>query len=307
MGTEIQMVNASHAAFGHRSRSTIRLSVEAGNSCLADARVPISRIDQLIFAGIYRDKHIGEPSVASLIHGDMAKHSPGADDSGPAGVPGFFCFDIANGGCGLLQGIQLTDAFIQQRRINNGLVIAGDAPASGREKWSFPFTPAATAILLSQTDKKCGFERFYSKTYPSFQDDFVSQLQWTVPPGKKTRRNVFKIETGQDFMTNCAVAAKKSLKEFFSLTGTRPDNFDLYITSVGPAGFSELLGHDLDLINRLVLPDAGWGQVHTAGLGFGLRKAWNNGTFRKSENILFLAVGSGLTVAIAWYQKEKGV
>jgi len=301
MGTEIQMVSTALATFGLRSRSSIRLSVEAAMLCLSEAKADVSGIDQLIFTGIYRDKHIGEPSIASLVHGNLVKKT-----SGLARNQDFFCFDLSNGGCGLLQGFQLADAFIQQSRSYRGLIVAGDAPASGREKWSFPFKPAAAAVLLCQTEKKCGFRQFYSKSYPDFEGDLISQLQWGIPPGKKSWRNVFKIDIGKNFLQNCVTAAMQSLKEFFILTGTRPDDFDLFIPSVAPAGFGQMLGHEMDLIRHMVLPDSHWGQVHTAGLGFGLRKAWNNGTFIKSQSILFLAVGSGLTVSIAWYQKERG-
>ncbi len=302
MGTEIQMVSTAQAAYGSNSRSSIRLSVEVAGSCLSEAKVPVSGIDQLIFTGVYRDKHIGEPSIASLIHGGMVKRL-----SESVRNPDFFCFDLSKGGCGFLQAIQLADAFIQQGRIKHGLIVAGDAPASEKEKLSFPYTPAASAVLVSETDKKIGFKQFYSKTYPAFQDDLISQLHWTIPPGKKSLRNIFKIDTGKDFLHHCLAAAGQCLNEFFSLTGTRAGDFDLIIPSVAPAGFGQLLSLEFDLVNKIVLPETVWGQVHTAGLGFGLRKAFNNGTFGKSRNLLFLAVGSGLTVTIAWYQKESGI
>ena len=302
MGTEIQLVSTAQAAYGRQGRSSIRLSVEAGCACLSEAKLPVSGIDQLIFTGIYRDRHIGEPSIASLIHGSMAKQL-----SEPVPNHDFFCFDLSNGCCGFLQAIQLADAFIQQGRIKHGLIVAGDAPASEREKNSFPFTSAASAVLLSETDKKSGFRQFYSKTYPAFRNDLISQLQWAIPPGEKSFRNILKIDTGKDFLKDCLAAARQSLQEFFSLTGTQAGDFDLIIPSVAPAGFGQLLSLEFDLVNKIVLPEPDWGQVHTAGLGFGLRKALNNGTFGKSGNILFLAVGSGLTVAIAWYQKESGV
>jgi 3-oxoacyl-[acyl-carrier-protein] synthase-3 len=307
MGTEIHMVSTLQASFGNRSRSAIRLSTEASAACLAEAQTPLNGVQQLIYSGIYRDKHIGEPSIASLIHGSLGKYLPVTIHSQQPDHGDFFCFDLSNGGCGLLQSIQLTDAFIQQRRISTGLGVAGDAPASGREKWMFPFTPAATAILLRRSEKSCGFSKFFSKTYPAYQKDFSSQLLWIKPPGRKQNQNTFSIQTNDDYLFHCIEAAMLSLDDFFSLTGTRADTFNLYITSVSPAGFSEMLGYKTGLINHFVLPDNSWGPVHTAGLGFGLRKAWLNGSFKKSENILFLAVGSGLMVSIAWYQKESGI
>ena len=116
MGTEIQMAGALQAASGCRSRSAIRLSAEVSAGCLAEARIPLNGIQQLIYSGIYRDHHIGEPSIASLVHGSIGKfltfstRSPGNDH------PDFFCFDISNGGCGWLQSIQLCELFEPHER-----------------------------------------------------------------------------------------------------------------------------------------------------------------------------------------------
>lgn len=307
MGTEIEMVSTALAPSGIRSRSAIRLSAEAIVSCLAEAQKESQEIQQLIFSGLYRDKHIGEPSIASLIHGRLPRNLPAPALSKGSDYNNFFCFDVSNGGCGLLQGIQLTDACILRGRIEQGIVVAGDAPASAREDKMFPFARAASAILLHKTNEPSGFRKFYSRTYPAFQTDFSSQLRWTIPPGAKKNVNVFSLRIANDFADHCIEAAELSLAEFFSLTGTRKEMFDLYITSPSPEGFPLRLGQITGLINRFVMPDTNWGNVHTAGLGFGLHKTWINGDFNKARNILFLTAGSGLTISIAWYQKESGI
>jgi len=305
MGTEIQMAGALHAVSGTRSRSAIRLSAEVSAECLAEARIPLNGIQQLIYSGIYRDHHIGEPSIASLVHGSIGDFLPLSTPLPGNDHPDFFCFDISNGGCGWLQGIQLADAFIRQGRISRSMVVAGDAPASNSEKRMFPFTPAASAILLGEASGDCGFKKFHSRTYPDFQTDFTTQLLWTSPPGRNRNSHVFSVSMAGEFISHCVEAAEHALKEFFQLTATTAETFDLYVTTMSPCGFSGILGDKTGVIDRFILPDTDWGQIHTAGPGFGLRKAWINGSFKKSGNILFLAVGSGLTVTIAWYQKER--
>jgi len=38
-----------------------------------------------------------------------------------------------------------------------------------------------------------------------------------------------------------------------------------------------------------------------------LNKAYQNGSFKEARNILFLAVGAGITITIGWYQNEPGL
>jgi hypothetical protein len=158
---------------------------------------------------------------------------------------------------------------------------------------------------LGKAPGDCGFKKFHTRTYPDFQADFTSQLIWTVPPDRNRKNHVFSVSMLGEFTRHCLEATEQTLDEFFQLTGTTAESFDLYIASVCPDEFSGKLGDKTGYINRFILPDIGWGQIHTAGPGFGLRKAWINGRFKKSGNILFLTVGSGLTVSIAWYQKER--
>ncbi len=65
-------------------------------------------VDLLINAGIYRDPNLTEPALAALIQQDI-----GANPEDPhVDAHGTFSFDITNGTCGLLNGLQIVDGFL---------------------------------------------------------------------------------------------------------------------------------------------------------------------------------------------------
>jgi len=58
----------------------------------------------------------------------------------------------------------------------------------------------------------------------------------------------------------------------------------------------------------LKLPDESFGKVyqegeiHTAGIGYSLSRSLTRIKFHQAKNILFIAVGSGIQVSLAWYK-----
>jgi 3-oxoacyl-[acyl-carrier-protein] synthase III len=45
-------------------------------------------------------------------------------------------------------------------------------------------------------------------------------------------------------------------------------------------------------------------EFHTAGPAFALKKAWQENRFQTSKTIIFLTVGSGITVNVALYRNS---
>src|SRR6476661_6462331 len=122
MGTIIDRLGITQG--GWRSRhSALQLAVSAANSCLQDARRDADAVDLLVNAGIYRDGNLGEPALAALMQEDIGAN-PGDP---PVGGHGTFSFDISNGSCGVLTGLQLVDGLLATGTANRALVIASDA------------------------------------------------------------------------------------------------------------------------------------------------------------------------------------
>ena len=101
MGTLIDRVALAHGGWRNR-HSALHLAVKAADDCLRRAGRDSDEVDLLINAGIYRDRNLAEPALAALIQQDI-----GANPEDPhADAHGTFSFDITNGTCGLLSGLQ---------------------------------------------------------------------------------------------------------------------------------------------------------------------------------------------------------
>ena len=141
MATIIESVGA--ATGGRlRRRGARRLADAAARRALDRAGLVAGDIDLLLNAGLYHDRNLGEPALAALIQEDIGANPEDPHDGGH----GTFSFDVANGACGPLTGIQVADGFLRSGTIRHALVVASDADPGHGMAPGFPFEPAAAAV-----------------------------------------------------------------------------------------------------------------------------------------------------------------
>ena len=118
MGSKIEEIALSIPLFNLTRKSAITLSSRAAKRCLKKAGLVPANLGILINTGIYRDSHIAEPAVASLIQRRIGANPvlSGIDTICSNNHAGTFSFDLNNGGCGLISGMRLVDGFIQSGR-----------------------------------------------------------------------------------------------------------------------------------------------------------------------------------------------
>ncbi len=291
MGVQIHNAATAFARSRKMQRSSIRLSARAIEECLLKEGVDPDQIGIFVNSGIYRDKHIGEPAIAALIHGAL---------KGKCGTP--FCFDASNGGVGLLNALEVISAMIENGETKAGIAVTGDAIPRRIDRWTFPYLPAATAITLKEGTDGSGFIRFFNKSFPEFAHLHTSALRWDKPNLRKSNRHILKIEQDKLYLQKCFDSTKHTLNDFFAMEQINAKNFDLIFYSQSPKGFGEKLRLWLDM------PEDSFGKchengvIHTASLGYSLSRAMSSSIFNQARNILFIAVGSGIQVSLAWYK-----
>ena len=163
------------------------------------AREPdADEVDLLINAGVYEDKSISEPAIASLIQEDI-----GANPEQQNGVgQGTFSFDVRNGACGLLTGIHLVDGMLASGTVELGMVVASDMDPEPGVSEGFVFPAVGGAILLSADDSRPGFSSFEFETFPEFADLFQSYMDWQEDArGREIDhgRNVLTVEIAESY------------------------------------------------------------------------------------------------------------
>jgi 3-oxoacyl-[acyl-carrier-protein] synthase-3 len=289
---------------GMFNKKSLNLVVKAARESIDSLGVDPDDIGLLVNTGIFRDKNISEPSNASFIQRKIGAN-PLFD-----GERSTFSFDILNGGCGLITGMQLIDTFISSGQIDKGIVVTSDAnPDPGLTK-GFDYKPAAAAIILEGSDGDSVFRAFRSYTYPEYKNDFDASISFEDRSGKKgggkpKGRNILDIVESEKYAENCVKCASKSLEVFLSEMKLSMKDIDLIIPSQSPEGFIDGIIKKTKIDSSRIIDVSGAvGKIHTAGPGIALKKAMDDGSFSRAERIIFLAVGAGITVSIALYGKK---
>lgn len=287
------MISVSKPWVRSISRDSVILSSRAAGECLKDAGMNPHDLGLLINTGIYRHKYSGEPAMAAVILNKI-----GADfhDHDPENYEGALSFDLNNGGCGWLTGIQIADGFIKTGRIRHAMVVAGDSEPFRGLSENYNFEPGAAALILSDSRDSAGFSLFRTYSYPEYSEEFTTRTRF----GKA---NILSVTQKETYLDLCLGCAWESLIRFLAETGIPLGAIELVIPSQGPEGFVSGLKKRFGL--AVYIPEVAKTknkELHTAGPAFALRKTWDDGRFRNSKNIIFLTVGSGITIACALYK-----
>jgi 3-oxoacyl-[acyl-carrier-protein] synthase III len=327
MGTTIESVSTSRPRLRLGGTGAIKLADDAAQACLRQAGRSASEIDFLINAGVYRDNNIGEPAVASIIQEDI-----GANPDPPLrGGHGTFSFDVANGTCGVLTGIHILDGFLNSGAIRLGIVVTSDADPSRGSNWDFPFGLVGSAgrvsrnhstfpfgafggaVLLSHSDDESkGFSRFAFATYPEFEHMLEADVRWHEGsirravadrvPGVEPGRNKLRICEREGYAERCAECAVASSRSFLESLGLAPTDIDLLVPSPTPSGFVDRYAQAMGIpADRVARADESFARVYTAGLMAATEGAVRSGRLGQARNVLFVTVGSGITVGLALY------
>lgn len=248
----------------------------------------------IINAGVYRDRHIVEPAISSFIQRKVGASSF-------LNGKGTFSFDLNNGACGLLTGMQIIDGFIRSGKVRFGLVTAGDSEPIKGQSEGFDFAATASAVLLTLGKDGEGFTMFKTQAYSQLRDAFGSTVEWA----ENRKKHILIMKERTDYARRCADCALNSLKLFLGYASVRLTDLDLVIPSQSPKGFVETLKKETGLGDKIIDVANELGNIHTAGIGAALERVFAHGIFRVACNVLFLAVGSGITVSMALYRNAE--
>jgi 3-oxoacyl-[acyl-carrier-protein] synthase III len=299
MGTRVEAVATVTGGRGPFGRRALRLSDRAVRVCLERANRRPEELDLLVNVGLYKDKNLAEPALASIIQEDIGAN-PG--DPPRIGRHGTFSFDVMNGGCGFLSAARLIHLFLGRGTARSGIVVAADARAGTRG--AFPFPSVGGAVLLAHGDEDAGFGPFALHTFPELLPLFDARIDWEPARVGSARRgrNVLRITEAPGFATQCVERGVEAASAFLEKVGVRPGQVDLLVASQYPVHFAHdvarLLGIGAEKVPRVEQALEG---AHTAGPFAALEAAVRSGLFERSRKALFLTAGAGLTIATALY------
>ncbi|MGA8927849.1 MAG: hypothetical protein WB462_16675 [Solirubrobacterales bacterium] len=295
MGT---IIEASATATADRPPGALKLADAAARSCLERANRSADEVDLLINAGVYEDKSISEPAIASLIQEDI-----GANPEQHAGAgQGTFSFDVRNGACGLLTGIHLVDGMLASGTVELGMVVASDMDPEPGVSEGFVFPAAGGAVLLSADDARPGFSSFEFETFPEFADLFQSYVEWQEDArGRETDhgRNILTVEIAESYETRAVDCAESTARQVSAANGFDLSQLDLLVATASVPGFADALAKRLGVsADRVASPSDDLASAHTAAPAMALESVRLEGV----GTALFVSTGAGITVVAALYR-----
>ncbi len=282
-------------------RGGLRLADRAARRCLATSHHGAEDVDVLVNAGLYHDKSLGEPALAAMIQDDI-----GANRKNPhGGRHGTFSFDVANGGCGVLDALRLLNGFGASGIANMGLVVASDSDPGHSD--GFPYEPVGAAALVSPGSRD-GFTDFASFTFPEHAASYESRIVWhptEAPlPWDRAGTNLLEVRIAEDFEQRCIDCAETSVRSYLAQRGWDVSAIDLWLPSPFPLGFGAGLSARLGIpAANWVTPAEGFRRTGSAGPLAVLDAAVRDGRFLRARTALLVAAGAGITIELGLHQR----
>lgn len=279
--------------------NSIKSSSKAAEQCIASAGIDKVDIDLIINTGIYREKNIAEPAMATLIQKETGINlDPILNFEGNA----TFSFDLKNGAGGILYAIQVADAMMRTGKIRNALIVSNDVHPSTRHIPDFPFTQVGSAVLLEQSyngDK--GFTKFMFKTSDTAHADFNSYVD--IYQTGHEGRNIMTFKKDKDYVNDLLEFTVRTASEFIDKYAGNGSAVKHIICNKPSKAFGR------DLVERLGIPEEQliriydeYGDPHTSSLAVTYHIARHKGLLKQGEKILFIGAGAGLTCACGLYR-----
>ncbi len=288
MGTVIDRLEITRGGWRGR-HSALHLAVAAAKSCLSRANRDADDVDLLVNAGIYRDKNLGEPALAALIQEDI-----GANPEDPHGVAhGTFSFDVANGTCGILTGLQIVDGFLRSHTINCALITASDADPGRGMSEHFPFSPTGAALLCHWADDH-GLGPVSWVNEPDDGENFRATV------GSEDARNVLRIRESPELDDRLAAAAAEAARSCLRDSALTLSDIDVVIAAPARHRYRAELARRLDLSPERIIVAADE-RTHTASLAAALERALNQ--LPIDSRVLLVTAGAGITAGAALYRE----
>ncbi len=295
MGSKIEIVKIAQPRLYYR-QGYISCAVKAALDCIK-GNPSKEQIGVMISTAIYRDNHIVEPALASLILGSITQKNI-LKNKLPHGIlDNLITFDMNNGTCGLIQAIQLVDTYIQNGNIKRGMIIAGDSCNNDGNKSNFPFSDGAAAIILTTGSRDHGFCGFHTDSYPQYKDDFIGISQ------NKNKKTHLTIMEESQFLEHAVTCTLTSLDKFLEKKKMKLSDIDLVLTSHNPVGLISQIRDKTKLGDKVIHLEPKLSNFHTATPLFALEKIIKLDEYKLAKNILFISVGSGITVSLALYKQ----
>jgi 3-oxoacyl-[acyl-carrier-protein] synthase III len=290
-----KIISYQISALGNVSKGYIPSATELALNCLLNNENSINTLDFLISTGIYREEHIVEPAISALILGKILDKTSHKKFDGIRMGDQLKSLDIHNGNAGLIQAIQLADLMIKKGKSCSGLIVSGDYISKPDLSSTNSIINGTAAILLSASQDETGFNNFYSETFSTFEGDFegYSSLQ-----NNKRKLVIAESERYSKHVVDCAI---KGIDTFVKTNNIALNQVDYIISSSHSKELSTLIKSNWSFRGQVMDGHTSNMNQHSASLIYAMDRLFKSEGIAPGKNIIFLALGSGISISIAHY------
>lgn len=274
-----------------RKRGSVDHAVIAGRHCLGTSRYAPSDVNILINSGVYRDKHIGEPAMATFVQRRL-KINPEFHKQKT------FSFDVINGGCGMLSAFSILTQMIGSGAIRLGMVVSSDCNPDRDPDPNYAYRPSGTAALVDiSPDADRGFGRFVFDYFPEHSDLYTAVVDINEKRGK------IRIFQDEKLMDAYLSAAPTTFDKLLKAESLDRQDIDYVIPSQISPEFIARLSTALSISPTKVLDCTRIlkADTFTTSAFLSLYHAQRSKSIVAGNRIVFLTFGSGVTVGSAVY------
>jgi 3-oxoacyl-[acyl-carrier-protein] synthase III len=292
-GIRVAAVSAINVPSSHPS-SGVELAADAGRDCLARAGCAAQDVDVLIYCGVYRDKLLSEPAVASMLAGRLS-----VDVADRSRRYSKVAFDISDGAIGFLKACHCGAQMIDSGRVCRVLVLTSERqgdPAVALLGAPAVATTASAALLERRERSESGFRSF---AFQSFEEPHRSRMSYCARTNGSTHVVVEQASAFAEAADENAAETVRSLATIAARHGGLQ-----WLLVLGSCGrHLASVCEELRLpAKRVIVPSTEHGDLFTSSFAFAWRKLEQVPDRQSGEQALVVQAGSGMRVGSALYR-----
>lgn len=265
---------------------TSDLASIAGKNAISNAGLTSSDIELIIVATTTPDKQA--PSCASYVQSKIEAYNAA-------------CFDLTAVCTGFLYALSTAYQFVRNETYKNVLVIGADTFSNvtdWKRRDSVFFGDGAGAMVLSQTQEDKGFLDFNL-----FSDGRAAEVFTIENKESDSMKDVFFHMDGRGIFENATKLVPKAINELLERNKINIDQIDLMVPHQPSIKILQSIAKDIKLPFEKVFTNMHkYANTSGATIPIAYYDALTDGLLKKSNYILFAAMGSGMAWGSAIYK-----
>ncbi len=273
-------------------RETLEMVRVAAERCLDESSYQRDDIDLLIYAGVFRDDFICEPSIAAMVAGTLEINADAPQKRQ------MFSFDLLNGPVGFLNACYTAIGMLQAQKAHTAMIVTSEVE---NNRNTFPtellsIEETSSVLLLDASpDGETGFGNFVFKYFTEHMDAFTAYTQFSAGKTRLVSEKSMHLEA---LYQRCI---SETVQELLHLEQLDLSQVKLVLPPQISSRFIDDLSRHMQLERAKFVDVHTEHDLYTSSLPHALQAARSQGRVQAGDIGLIITVGPGIQVGCATY------